>query len=401
MCNIDTSSVVFVERVDEIICDVNRRFNSLKFDVELNGEFKFVVCNNGVKDVLLLNNVCFSMNKFPVFSSAFLVKTKALQILYSLFFGRRKNEKDTYNFNLNKYFNRRKNMTDNKQNLHFFLGGRDLEMDVIKKLLEEEGVSYSDANLGWGNAKVSSYKEEIEKVVSEGKTPVFVELAHDMNMPFNFIDIDHHNENANRPASVLQVADMLGIDRTRDMELVGANDSGYIPAMIKMGASKEEVARVRRRDRMMQGITEEQEKEAVRALNESTEVVNGVYIVRMKHSKTATVADRLFDENKPQNLLVFSDDGEINYYGDGKLCQMLQGNKVGQKPAPWDSSLMIDEYDNFGGWAGGSGLGKAKGSAYWGGYADVDKVKEFIFDYYRNESELEKMKLNKTLGERG
>lgn len=403
MCNIDTSSVVFVERVDEIICDVNRRFNSLKFDVELNGEFKFVVCNNGVKDVLLLNNVCFSMNKFPVFSSAFLVKTKALQILYSLFFGRRKNEKDTYNFNfnLNKYFNRRKNMTDNKQNLHFFLGGRDLEMDVIKKLLEEEGVSYSDANLGWGNAKVSSYKEEIEKVVSEGKTPVFVELAHDMNMPFNFIDIDHHNENANRPASVLQVADMLGIDRTRDMELVGANDSGYIPAMIKMGASKEEVARVRRRDRMMQGITEEQENEAVRALRESTEVVNGVYIVRMKHSKTATVADRLFDENKPQNLLVFSDDGEINYYGDGKLCQMLQGNKVGQKPAPWDSSLMIDEYDNFGGWAGGSGLGKAKGSAYWGGYANFDKVQEFVVNYFNQSKENEKNVVSKSNDGRG
>lgn len=403
MCNIDTSSVVFVERVDEIICDVNRRFNSLKFDVELNGEFKFVVCNNGVKDVLLLNNVCFSMNKFPVFSSAFLVKTKALQILYSLFFGRRKNEKDTYNFNfnLNKYFNRRKNMTDNKQNLHFFLGGRDLEMDVIKKLLEEEGVSYSDANLGWGNAKVSSYKEEIEKVVSEGKTPVFVELAHDMNMPFNFIDIDHHNENANRPASVLQVADTLGIDRTRDMELVGANDSGYIPAMIKMGASKEEVARVRRRDRMMQGITEEQENEAVRALRESTEVVNGVYIVRMKHSKTATVADRLFDENKPQNLLVFSDDGEINYYGDGKLCQMLQGNKVGQKPAPWDSSLMIDEYDNFGGWAGGSGLGKAKGSAYWGGYVDFDKVQEFVVNYFNQSKENEKNVVSKSNDGRG
>lgn len=404
MCNIDKGNAFFVERVEEFVFGVDTRFNSLKFDVKLNSEsLKLIITDCSVRDRLLFRNAYFSMNKNSVFSNVFLVKTKALQILYSLFFGRRKNEKDTYNFNfnLNKYFNRRKNMTDNKQNLHFFLGGRDLEMDVIKKLLEEEGVSYSDANLGWGNAKVSSYKEEIEKVVSEGKTPVFVELAHDMNMPFNFIDIDHHNENANRPASVLQVADMLGIDRTRDMELVGANDSGYIPAMIKMGASKEEIARVRRRDRMMQGITEEQEKEAVRALKEDLEVVNGVYIVKMKHSKTATIADRLFDENKPQNLLVFSDDGEINYYGDGKLCQMLQGNKVGQKPAPWDSSLMIDEYDNFGGWAGGSGLGKAKGSAYWGGYADFDKVKEFIFDYYRNESELEKMKLNKTLGERG
>ncbi|MBR5599143.1 MAG: hypothetical protein IKW39_03785 [Alphaproteobacteria bacterium] len=275
-------------------------------------------------------------------------------------------------------------MTNNKQNLHFFLGGSDLEMEVIKTILEKEGVNYSDANLGWDNANVSSYRDEIEEVIKEGKTPVFVELRHDVEMPYNFIDVDHHNENANRPASVLQVADLLGLEKTRDMELIGANDSGYIPAMIKLGASDEEIARVRRRDRMAQGITEEQEKEAVRALNESTEVVDGVTVVRMKHSKTATVSDRLFDMNKPQNLLIFSDDGEINYYGDGKLCQMLQGNKIGQKPAPWDSSKMIDVFDNFGGWTGGSGLGKAGGSAYWGGYADFDKVQKFILNYYQS-----------------
>ena len=40
MCDIDTSNIVFVERVDEIICDVDTRFNSLKFDVEQNSEFE-------------------------------------------------------------------------------------------------------------------------------------------------------------------------------------------------------------------------------------------------------------------------------------------------------------------------------------------------------------------------
>ena len=292
-------------------------------------------------------------------------------------------------------------MTINKQNLHFFLGGNDLEMECIKKLLEEKGISYSDANLAWNNANVSSYEDEIKKVISEGKVPVFVELKHDMNMPFEFIDIDHHNENADREASILQVADLIKIERTRDMELVGANDSGYISAMIKVGASKEEIAKIRRRDRMMQGITDEQEKEAIRALNESTEVIDGLTIVRMKHSKTATITDRLFDENKPQNLLILSEDGEVNYYGDGELCKMLQGNKVGQKPAPWDNSLMIDEYDNFGGWAGGSGLGKKGESAYWGGYADFDKVQEFVLSYYRQSKENKKQVTTKLNDGRG
>ena len=402
MCNIDKGNAFFVERVEEFVFGVDTRFNSLKFDVKLNSEsLKLIITDCSVRDRLLFRNAYFSMNKNSVFSNAFWVLDKALRNCVRLFWLRRK--RDGYfvqNLDLKKYF-RRKIMTDNKQNLHFFLGGKDLEMEVIKKLLEENGVNYTDAGLRWDNAKVSSYKDEIREVVKNGKIPVFVELGHDMNMDFDFVDIDHHNENAHKEASILQVVDLLGIERTRDMELVGANDSGYIPAMIKMGASKEEIARVRRRDRILQDISEEQEKEAVRALKEDLEVVNGVYIVKMKHSKTATIADRLFDENRPQNVLIISDNGELNYYGDGKLCKMLQGNKIGQEPAPWDSSMMIDKYDNFGGWAGGEGLGKKGGNAYWGGYADVDKVKEFIFDYYRNENELEKMKLNKTLGERG
>ena len=50
------------------------------------------------------------------------------------------------------------------------------------------------------------------------------------------------NNNASRPASILQVCELLGIAPTRKMQLVAANNSGHIPAMINMGAAKSEIA---------------------------------------------------------------------------------------------------------------------------------------------------------------
>lgn len=87
MCNIDTSNVVFVERVDEIVCDVNTRFNSLKFDVKLNGEFKIAVYDCSVKVGLLIRYAYFSMKKkSPYFIMSFDLTTKALQNSYHSFF---------------------------------------------------------------------------------------------------------------------------------------------------------------------------------------------------------------------------------------------------------------------------------------------------------------------------
>lgn len=104
MYNIDMGKAFFVERAEVFVFDVNIRFNSLKFDVEQNGEFyNLVVFDDGVRDVLLLNNVLVSMNKISIFSNAFWVMAKALQTECSLFFVRKKNKSDTYNFNLIKY----------------------------------------------------------------------------------------------------------------------------------------------------------------------------------------------------------------------------------------------------------------------------------------------------------
>jgi hypothetical protein len=264
----------------------------------------------------------------------------------------------------------------NTNNLHFFLGGNDLEMKTIKNLLDEQGVAYSDANLSWG-ASTSKYGDEISEVAAEGKTPVIVELAVDSKLPENTINVDHHNENSDKPASILQVCELLGVEPTRKMQLVAANDSGYIPAMMAMGASETEINAIRYQDRATQGITLEQEEQAEFALQHTKEMY-GVTVVMLKHSKTATVTDRLFDETKPQNLLIISQDGETNYFGPEDICRKLQGNKVGERPAPWDPNQTEVLYDHFGGWTGGAGLGQKGGTAFWGGYADQKEILKFV-----------------------
>lgn len=101
-------------------------------------------------------------------------------------------------------------------------------MKIIKDLLDKQGVAYSDANLAWG-ATTSKYGDEIEKVARGGKTPVIIELGVDSKLPKNTINVDYHNENANKPASILQVCELLGAEPTRKMQLIAANDSGYKP----------------------------------------------------------------------------------------------------------------------------------------------------------------------------
>lgn len=236
----------------------------------------------------------------------------------------------------------------------FFLGGRDAEMAEIAKILAEAGQEVIDKCLGWG-AKASAYAEEIAQAVANGNTPVLVELEIDIAVPEGTVVVDHHNERAGEPASILQVLNLLGVESTRKHQLIGANDSGYIPAMVAMGATAEEIAEIRLADRNAQGITPEQEAEAERAVAEA-EVVGRLTIVRMAHSKTATVADRLY--GKADQLLILSGDGEANFFGKGAICSDLKAK--------------------FEGWGGGSGFGKADGIGYWGGYPNHEEVLNFL-----------------------
>ncbi len=261
------------------------------------------------------------------------------------------------------------------RNIVVMLGGYDAEMLEIRRVLEAEGVAFCDKGLGWG-AKTSAYAEEIAAAEAAGKTVVTVELTRDINLPQGTIEVDHHGDRSSEPASLLQVLSLLGLEPSRKQQLIAANDSGFIPAMLAVGASAEEVAEVRLLDRKAQGITSEQEKEAERAIAVA-ETINGVTVVRMAHSKCATVTDRLFDPNKPECLLILSGDGESNFYGERALCEELKGTKTGTAPAPWDPNQTIDTFSHFGGWTGGG-----EKSGFWGGYADQNEILTYVTNYF-------------------
>lgn len=258
------------------------------------------------------------------------------------------------------------------ESLIFFLGGSDAEMVQIEKRLAEAGASFQNKGLGWG-AHASAYATEIAQASAEGKTIVLVELDNmsapktdwspekvAVTLPEGTIVVDHHGERASEPASILQVLNLIGLEPDRWDNLIAANDAGFIPAMLAIGATPEEVASVRLADRNAQGITPEMEAEAERAIS-CAKTSGRLTVVQMAHSKSATVTDRLHKgAGGPgyDQLLIISGDGEKNFFGDGKLCQSLK--------------------EKFEGWNGGSGLGEEGGNAFWGGYPDATEVENFI-----------------------
>jgi hypothetical protein len=83
----------------------------------------------------------------------------------------------------------------------FLLGGHDLEMVEIRKLLLAEGYSLIDKNLEWG-ARRQDYDHEIKNLDNDGKTFIDIELSNKDNMSKDAIYIDHHNEWSGDPASI-------------------------------------------------------------------------------------------------------------------------------------------------------------------------------------------------------
>ena len=164
-------------------------------------------------------------------------------------------------------------MTQNRQDMkrHFFLGGWDVEMVTIARLLDEVAPQcYTDHGLGWG-ARASAYRHEIQAVVSAHICPVLVELEDDLGLTHSgAIIVDHHGAGNGdiQPTSLQQVFSLLGLPSekwTRWFELVAANDRGHVRSLIQVGATQAEIREVRAADRAAQRITVQEEHEGERA----------------------------------------------------------------------------------------------------------------------------------------
>lgn len=214
--------------------------------------------------------------------------------------------------------------------LVFLLGGHDLEMLLIRELLEAHGQPFRDKKLAWG-ARATDYREDIIAIAAAGDIPVLVELAEDIPLPPKSIVIDHHGERAgaDKSGSLRQVFDLLHLPEsawTRRRLLVAANDTGHIPAMMALGATNQEMADIRREDRSAQGATDDEETAARVALAGLTTTCQGALtIVELPHARASIVADLIepaFGGPGARNLLVLMPH-EMVFYGEGRLVNRL------------------------------------------------------------------------------
>ena len=184
----------------------------------------------------------------------------------------------------------------------FLLGGYDLEMLEIKSLLDLYNIKYIDKKLSWG-AKLSDYKDKLDF----NGTIYGIELYEDITPPNNYIAIDHHGQNDYKPSSLEQIAEILNLKLTRKQKLIAANDSRYISGMKALCATQEEINKIRKHDRQMQGITQVDEQKAKESLENSTS--NIIYSITPYFSAISDMAYYKYD-----NYIIYNDT-KINFYG--------------------------------------------------------------------------------------
>ncbi len=247
----------------------------------------------------------------------------------------------------------------------FFLGGHDLEMAEVARILRERGIPFVDRGLDWADAVFSAYDPEVRAAIRDGERPILVELRDVPQDVLPFADvIDHHGpESGHLPTSLEQVLARLGVTAlTREQQLIAANDKGYIEGMAAIGATTEEIRRIRMMDRQAQGITAEQEAAATAAIVNRDETTGGLTIVVLPHGKTATVTDRLSAiAGGPgyKNLLVESP-LKLSFFGEGRL--------------------ILELVNRFGGYCGGDLPHKG----YWGIEASVGEARSSIKKFIRH-----------------
>jgi len=239
----------------------------------------------------------------------------------------------------------------------FFLGGRDLEMRAIERLLKRNGQSYTWLpEVNWSNSGWALYQAGIIHAKSLDFTPVGVELnnTHDP-VPKGSIDIDHHNERSQEKSSLEQVAAILGVSLSKFEMAVAANDIGHVRAMRSLGLVQSDIDRIRRLDRRTQGVTPLQDKQA-EELVEQHHIHSRSELYSWEHGDIdvvfagqvpySAIADLMIKSNK---LLLWSE-GKFCYYGPG----------VGSLAREFNAEIEQGVFYHGGGSSGYFGLAEGK-----------------------------------------
>lgn len=164
----------------------------------------------------------------------------------------------------------------------FVVPDNDAEALKIIEMLERNGQEVAITHQRWG-ASWEKVEEEIRQRIGQYDTVYGVELKGDCPSE-NCKNIDHHvyfedgeTDREREPKSSLrQVAELLGVELSQEELFYEANDTGYIPAMRKLGerlgVSEEDMLRIIQKvnddESRAQGVTEELKRMAAEAVDE-------------------------------------------------------------------------------------------------------------------------------------
>lgn len=183
-------------------------------------------------------------------------------------------------------------------------------MKAIRTLLERNAQPFVDFGLAWG-AALSAYKEVMALDEWIGFRFAGIELKEDILPPPNYLRIDHHDDLVHKPAAIVQVAELIGVELSRWEQLLAANDAHYIPGMLVLGATPEEIQAIRLADRAAQGVTEQDERLAEESILHHMEQRNGLSIIHAQTSRFSPIMDRL--HGNADRVLVWREN-ELTYY---------------------------------------------------------------------------------------
>lgn len=178
----------------------------------------------------------------------------------------------------------------------------DLEaVEVINLLrLHGETVLVSDQRWGASWEKLEpEVRAEIERAVEADPTLVVIglELAGENSWAGETVD-DHRWGAGDRvvgQTALTQVAEILGITLNRYQLLSVANDAGWIPALERAGASTGEIGAIRLADRTAQGVTPDQEAQAVADIaNAEWQGDRALVRTSMSSFEVSPISDRLY-----------------------------------------------------------------------------------------------------------
>jgi len=229
----------------------------------------------------------------------------------------------------------------------------DLEAVEIINLLRRSGEDVVESQQPWGASwerLEGDVIAQVNNLLAEHPDAevVGVELAGSPR--WNARAIDHHryaeDDRSHELSSIEQIAVELGVELNRYQRLVAENDKFWISGLERAGASHGEIDTIRQADRCAQGVTPDDEAQAVRDIQSAERNGERVFVrTSLSSWRISPISDRLYGSAE-EWLIAASNAWLYNGHRHHKLFALVREQDVG-KDRDWVGGSETSGYAGF------------------------------------------------------